>query len=66
MAYVILHLLMDDDENPVGYRVLDGGGTDEPVTPIVVGPEPVLDGCPAVDDNDGVPVVTKYRRAMLR
>jgi hypothetical protein len=35
----------------VGNRVVDGGGTDDPVAPIVVGPVPVLDGCPLVLDN---------------
>lgn len=35
-------------DEPVGVHVLDGGGTDEPVAPVVVGPVPVLDGCPYV------------------
>jgi hypothetical protein len=41
-------------DEPVGNLVVAGGGTDEPVLPIVVGPVPVLDGCPVVLDNDGV------------
>lgn len=40
-------------DKPVGNRVDDGGGTDEPVVP-VVGPVAVLDGCPFVVDSDVV------------
>lgn len=46
--------------------MLDGGGIVEPVAPIVVGPEPRLVGCPAVDDNNGVPVEAKYGGMILR
>ena len=33
---------------PMGLRVVVGGGRDDPVAPVVVGPDPVLLGCPAV------------------
>ncbi len=39
-------------DEPVGNRVLDGGGADELIAAVVVGPDPVLDGCPFVVDND--------------
>ena len=42
--------------------MVDGGGIDELVAPVVVGPEPVLDGCPVVDDKEGVVPVAMYRK----
>ncbi len=43
----------------------DGGGTDEPVVP-VVGPDPVLDGCPFVVDSDVVVLEAKGRKSMFK
>jgi len=33
---------------------VDGGGTEDPIAPVVEGPVAVLDGCPVVVDIDDV------------
>ena len=54
------NLLKSVVDEPVGNRVVDGGGTDEPVPPVVVGPVEVLDGCPVVVDNNDVVCEARY------
>ena len=46
------YLLISVVEEPVGNIVVDGGELVDPIAPVVVGPVPVLDGCPVVVDTD--------------
>ena len=48
------YLLMREADEPVGNLVVVGGATDVPIAPVVVGPVPVLVGCPFVVVTNGV------------
>jgi hypothetical protein len=48
---------------PSGSLVVEGGGTDAFVPPVVLGPVPVLVGCPKVVAGVCVVRVAKQRRA---
>lgn len=49
-----MYVLISVGDEPVGNRVVDGGGIDDPIAPVVEGPVAVLDGCPVVVDIDDV------------